>query len=100
MFPTLCAGCRAQLVNHQTCLINLTLELVSGPHVPVDAQGSSVPQCDPRATSNPRPVPLQVFYNNVLSLPLLCLVAFVNGEFTRIASEPALFNRGEDDIHT
>ena len=37
---------------------------------------------------------LQVFYNNLLSLPLLCVVALVNGEFTRIASEPALFNSG------
>ena len=31
-----------------------------------------------------------VFYNNALSLPLLCLVAAVNGEFVRITHEPAV----------
>ncbi len=31
-----------------------------------------------------------VFYNNLLSLPLLCLVAAVNGEFVKIANEPAV----------
>ena len=30
----------------------------------------------------------------MLSLPLLCVVALINGEFTHIASEAALFNRG------
>ncbi len=37
---------------------------------------------------------VQVYYNNALSLPLLCLVAAVNGEFSRVAAEPAIYIRG------
>lgn len=33
-----------------------------------------------------------VLYNNVLSLPLLLLAAGINGEFTTILQEPALYN--------
>ena len=37
---------------------------------------------------------VQVYYNNALSLPLLCIVAAVNGEFGRVAAEPAIYVRG------
>jgi GDP-mannose transporter len=40
------------------------------------------------------PLVVQVYYNNVLSLPLLCVVAAVNGEWSRVATEPAVFNHG------
>ena len=39
-----------------------------------------------------------VFYNNLLSLPLLCLVAAVNGEFVRITNEPAVRLGTENSI--
>ena len=37
---------------------------------------------------------MQVYYNNALSLPLLCVVAAASGEFSKIATEPAIYNRG------
>ena len=35
-----------------------------------------------------------VFYNNLLSLPLLAVVAAINGEWTTFLAEPALRNPG------
>ena len=37
---------------------------------------------------------VQVYYNNALSLPLLCIVAAVTGEFSRVTAEPAIYVRG------
>ena len=50
--------------------------------------------CIPSQVLSLCPLLLQVYYNNVLSLPLLCVVAAVNGEWSRVFTEPAIYHRG------